>query len=505
MQKEDINNIGKSVNGFYLGKSIDQMIWEFMDEKQIPGLTVSIVQPPYISRIIGYGFSNIEQKCLASPQTIWPIGPISQGFTAIAIMQLYERGQIDFNNPIGMYLDTIPSEWKNITILQLLRHCTGIADYRLQPGFNSAHSYTPIELISMVKDIPLAFEPDTNVSQSATNFLLLTELLEKISDKSYHEFITENQISFLKLRHTSFSEDLSKFFQEDVSKTANIHQLFKTDKIFINPAEIAVGYNNELSRIPSIQSSALKGFADIWSSAEDISCWGIGLTGSILVKQPENRALLFSPFSLKNGRVFPAVAGWQFYNHNGLMDIKGSVPGFSSYLSQGSDPMGLVCVTILSNKEEIDFTKLARNITTAFTSGLSTDNNSRMHVYECPFDVQQTVNNVQALLHSKNVSVFSVFDHTKHAKDIGLDLLPTQVIMFGSPAVGTKLMQENQGIALELPLKIAVWEDEKGSVWLATPCMRHIANKYNLEENPIIATMHNLLEQVALKISNAYG
>ena len=74
----------------YLNFSVDQMIIDFMKQEEIDGLTLSIVQAPYIPRVAGYGCSDIKTKRLASVNTMWPIGAISQAFTAVAIMQLYE-------------------------------------------------------------------------------------------------------------------------------------------------------------------------------------------------------------------------------------------------------------------------------------------------------------------------------------------------------------------------------------------------------------------------------
>ncbi len=85
----------------YQGKSIDQMIYEFMEEQGIPGMTLAIVQAPYIPRVVGYGITDIEKGNLASPKTIWPIGPISQGFTAVAVMQLYEKGKLNPDDKIS--------------------------------------------------------------------------------------------------------------------------------------------------------------------------------------------------------------------------------------------------------------------------------------------------------------------------------------------------------------------------------------------------------------------
>ncbi len=80
-----------NVHVAYQGKAIDQMIYDFMEEQGIPGMTLAIVQAPYIPRVAGYGVTDLEKGNLAAAKTLWPIGPISQGYAAVAVMQLYEK------------------------------------------------------------------------------------------------------------------------------------------------------------------------------------------------------------------------------------------------------------------------------------------------------------------------------------------------------------------------------------------------------------------------------
>ena len=82
--------------------------------------------------------------------------------------------------------------------------------------------------------------------------------------------------------------------------------------------------------------------------------------------------------------------------------------------------------------------------------------------------------------------------------------LPNQVIVFGSPKVGTKLMQENPSISIELPLKISVWEDKNGSVWATFPLMKPMAANYGLENEPVIEKMQTLLENIVIKSASVY-
>lgn len=498
-----------NVHVAYQEQSIDQMIYSFMEEHGIPGMTLAIVQAPYIPRVVGYGVTDFEKGNLAAAKTLWPVGPISQGYAAVAIMQLYEKGKLNLADPIGNYLKDIPENWKNITILQLLQHSSGIADYREQKGYDVSANYQPVQLISTVQEIPLAFEPGTDVKQSATNFLLLTSIVEKAGKMSYHDFVKKYQIDYLGLQQTYFGEDLAKVKQEDVTTTANVHQTFKKDKDYINPSETTTGYvekDGKLVVAPSVSPTAMKGFSDIWASAENVSHWDIALAGSVLIVKPENRDMIYKPTKLANGKVVPAVAGWQFYNHKGLMDIKGNVSGHSAFLSRFTDASELVCVTLLANKEGVDLTNLGRKIAAAFDGNkMGTGANDQLlYTYESQFSVAETMSRIEQTLKAMGVPVFAKFDHGKNAEEVGLELRPNQVIVFGSPKVGTKLMQDNPSISIELPLKISVWEDKNGSVWATFPQMKSMAAEYGLETEPVIGKMQELLEKIVIKSASVY-
>ncbi len=498
-----------SVQVAYQNWSIDQMISEFMEEKSIPGMTLAIVQAPYIPRVVGYGVTDLEHGNLASTKTLWPIGPISQGYAAVAAMQLYEKGKLDIYAPLHKYLKQLPDAWKDVTVFQLMQHSTGIADYREQAGFDPAKSYTPEELLGLVATLPTAFAAGTDVKQSATNFLLLTAVIEATAKIPYRDFVQKYQIDFLGLTQTRFGADLPKMKQEKLEAGAT-HQIFKRDKDYINAAETTTGYreqDGQLFATAPIDGASMKGFSDIWASAENVSHWDIALAGGILIAKPENRALIYAPTTLANGKVVPAMAGWQFYNHKGLMDIKGGVSGHSAFLSRFTDASELVCVTLLANKEGVDLTNLARRIAAAFDSSkMGTGaNDNKLYTYESQFSVAETVARLEANLKKAGIPVFAKFDHAKNAEEVGLTLKPNTVLVFGSPKVGTRLMQENPSISIELPLRISVWEDANGSVWLTFPLLKKMAAEYDLEQDPIIEKMQALLEKLVVESGSLYN
>jgi len=85
---------------------------------------------------------------------------------------------------------------------------------------------------------------------------------------------------------------------------------------------------------------------------------------------------------------------------------------------------------------------------------------------ESKHSVDETVARLQELLRSKNVKVFTVIDHSGEAAEVGMEMHPTKVVIFGSPKGGTPLMLAAPTAAIDLPLKALVAEDDAGKVWI---------------------------------------
>lgn len=163
----------------------------------------------------------------------------------------------------------------------------------------------------------------------------------------------------------------------------------------------------------------------------------------------------------------------------------------------------LISGTILAQDDEGN---LGRKIAAASDNRkMETDaNDNLLYTYKSQFSVAETMTRLEETLKTMSIPVFAKFDHSKNAEEVGLQLRPNQVIVFGSPKVGTKLMQDNPSFSIELPLKISVWEDENGSVWTAFPQMKARAAEYGLEDNPVIGKMQELLEKIVIRSASVY-
>ena len=94
--------------------------------------------------------------------------------------------------------------------------------------------------------------------------------------------------------------------------------------------------------------------------------------------------------------------------------------------------------------------------------------------------VAATVDKLDAIVREKGFGVVARVDHAAAAAKVGLTLRPTQVLIFGNPKVGTALMQSAQAVGLDLPIKVAVWEDAEGKVWIGYNDPSWLTSRYGI-------------------------
>ncbi len=94
--------------------------------------------------------------------------------------------------------------------------------------------------------------------------------------------------------------------------------------------------------------------------------------------------------------------------------------------------------------------------------------------------VRETADRLESIVASHGFTVFARIDHAANAIKIGMELRPTELIIFGNPKVGTLLMQDKQTIGLDLPVKILVWEDADSRVWLSHYAAIRLTKQHDL-------------------------
>jgi uncharacterized protein (DUF302 family) len=118
---------------------------------------------------------------------------------------------------------------------------------------------------------------------------------------------------------------------------------------------------------------------------------------------------------------------------------------------------------------------------------------------ESGFEPKDTMGRLEAGLKAKGVTVFARIDHAAGATAVGLPLRPTELLIFGNAKAGTPVMQADQTVGIDLPLKALVWQDASGKTWLSYNDPAWIAKRHGLssELDPTIAAMASLLNSAA--------
>lgn len=115
-----------------------------------------------------------------------------------------------------------------------------------------------------------------------------------------------------------------------------------------------------------------------------------------------------------------------------------------------------------------------------------------------PYPVPETVQRIELFLQGQGLIEFCRIDHSGEAEKVGLKMRPTQVIIFGSPKAGTPLMIASPSLAIDLPLKVLVGEDEAGKVWVSYNSPAYLRERHSIPQDLVknISGVATMLEKV---------
>ena len=127
-------------------------------------------------------------------------------------------------------------------------------------------------------------------------------------------------------------------------------------------------------------------------------------------------------------------------------------------------------------------------------------NDSGLISHASPYPVAETLDRLEAVLRGKGVKVFARIDHSAEAQGMGLNLNPSQLLIFGHPKAGTPLMRAAPSIGLDLPMKALAWQDERGQVHVTWSSPEFLIRRHGLEAAYVknLAAVGGLIE-AALK------
>lgn len=102
---------------------------------------------------------------------------------------------------------------------------------------------------------------------------------------------------------------------------------------------------------------------------------------------------------------------------------------------------------------------------------------------ESRYSVPQTLDRLESILKERGITVFARIDHAGEASKVGLELRPTQLLIFGNPRAGTPLMAAHPTMAIDLPMKVLAWQDAAGKVWIGFNSVDYMRKRHDLTDD----------------------
>ncbi|MXV53075.1 serine hydrolase [Pedobacter sp. HMF7647] len=278
-----------------------------------PGCAILVAKDGQTIYKKAFGSADLELNVAMAPGMVFNLASVTKQFTAVSILQLVEQGKISLQDSLQKFVTDFPSKGRTITIENLLTHTSGIRDYMqidYPNPFMERWDFKPRQLIDSFKNYPLTFEPGTKYSYSNSGYYLLGYIIEKVSGKSYQQYVRDNLLTPLGLSHSYFDGG-------GIIIPNRVKGYRKDEAVFKNADYWS----------PTIAYAA----GGLLSNTEDLLKWFNGLLSYKILKK-ETLEKAFTPFTLKDGSVISYGYGWSIMTLGNIKSIEhaGNMSGFTT-------------------------------------------------------------------------------------------------------------------------------------------------------------------------------
>jgi len=275
---------------FSTSDSIDTFLKSQMQKRRIPALQIAVVRGGKIIKNTTYGIANLEYNIKANNQTIFSVNSITKAFVGIAVMQLSEDNKLNITDPLSLYLDSLPDQWRNITIQQVLTHTSGLPDLmdaeEQVMGHNDEH-----EALKQVMSLPVEFKAGEKFRYNQTGYVLIGKIITKLSGMHFTRFIEERQFKVAAMTLTRFGDSF-----DVIPNYAGAYTMTRQmGEGFVRNSTPGHAY----MQFPDFFRTA----AGIQSTATDMANWIIALKSGKLLKDKSSINVLWTPAILANGKI----------------------------------------------------------------------------------------------------------------------------------------------------------------------------------------------------------
>ncbi len=306
--------------------------------KQSPGIALLIANNGDVLYRKGFGYADIKNKILVTPETKFRIGSVTKQFTAAAILKLQENNLLNVNGKLSKFIPDFP-RGDEVTIHQLLTHTSGIHSYTNHDEFITKVTKTisPDSLINMIKKDPYDFNPGEKWMYNNSGYFILGYIVSKVSGMPYSEYLKKNFFEPLKMENTGVHYAGIKLEHEAKGLT-------KKD----NKYEEGVNWD----------MSWAGGAGAIYSTVDDLLKWNQALYGGKVLKDESLKAME-TPVVLNSGeKASPLYAyglGLGKYRGEDIISHSGGLNGFLTQLAYYPKEKLTVVMFVNTSEPEVNF------------------------------------------------------------------------------------------------------------------------------------------------------
>ncbi len=327
-----------------LVRYVDSVATAAVAEHRTAGVSVAVVKNGRTVLAKGYGFADLENDVPATAETVFRIGSITKQFTSAAIMKLMEQGKLSLDDTLQKFLPNFPAQGNRVTVRHLLNHTSGIKSYTsLGPKWARGVrlDLAPDSLIALFANEPFDFKPGNAWSYDNSGYFLLGMIIEKLSGKTYGQYVQDELFTPLGLKSTIYCD------QAPLIKHRAQGYALRPDGKFINAEPLSMTQ-------PYAAGS-------LCSTVNDLAAWTLALSSGKVVS-PASYKLMSTPGTLNDGKPLTygfglgtgVLGGHRQVSHNG------GINGFISELHHYPDD-SLVTV-VLTNTGALTAVQLERLI-----------------------------------------------------------------------------------------------------------------------------------------------
>ncbi len=202
--KESTPNVGGPSEYGPKLRIYEEFVRQEMEREHIPGVTIGFVKDDDMW-VKGFGYADLENSVPAKANSSYRLASITKSMTAVAILQLVEKGKINLDAEVQTYVPDFPKKRWPITVRQLLFHLSGLR-HNVESEKAVTRHLTTKEAVAQYADSDLVAEPGTKFSYSSPGYVLLGAVIERASNQSYEDYMRQNIWDPLEMNDTRMDD-----------------------------------------------------------------------------------------------------------------------------------------------------------------------------------------------------------------------------------------------------------------------------------------------------------